>query len=523
MTRSDTPYIRLTHRDGVAEISGVANWQSAPAPLDSATGLMRGAWEWSGTELRAEVDPYGFYSLFVYEKDDVVAVSPSLLELVAQGCDTTPDPLGLAVFHRLGIFVNDETPLRYVRTLPPGGKLVWRGGELRITGGAAIPVPLKITRDEAVEGMIELFRAAMARILSVCDGPVILPLSGGRDSRHILLELLHQGRQPETCITFHHNGAEMNREAQAARAVCNRLGVRHDVLGYARPRLADTVRALALTGLCADEHAQMMPLYDYMARHDATGFDGIAGDILTNPDDFADRFFHMAGRGDWKGIAQGMMDGHGAVISTDEWGQGAGPIHSPGMDEEVRDHVGKAIAQYEGAPDPYQLFWMYHRTRREINFVPQAILKPAKLVYTPYLDTEFADFCMSLPYSVTLDQQLHNDAIARAYPHVSDIPFQEGFREPPAAKGRPLHKLASLRDAWRIAGVLSPRDRTGAMLRWLRPRPRLKRSPGDVYDLHALCLQGLNAERARSILDLAAALEGDAPRALVTDRYEGTA
>lgn len=523
MSEPRAPFIRLTQDGPSVRVEGVAEWASVAQPEGPKIGLMRGAWTWDGTRLRAEVDRYGFYNLFVYAKDGVVAVSPSLLELVAQGCDATPDARALAVFHRLGIFINDDTPLRHVRTLPPAGRLEWHDGKFGITGHTEIPRAQKITRDQAVEGMRAHFSEAMARIMTHVDGRVILPLSGGRDSRHILLEMMAQGHRPQACVTFHHNGAQMNREAQAARAVCARVGVRHDVLGHARPRLADMLRVLALTGLCADEHAQMMPLHDYFAHRDAIGFDGIAGDILTNPDDWADDFFRMAGRGDYRGIALGMMEGHGGVISQALWAQGAGPIHSPGWDGEVLDYVGRAVAYYADAPDPYQLFWMYHRTRREINFVPQAILSPAKIVFTPYLDPAFADFCMSLPYSVTVDQQLHNDVLRIAYPQVADIPFQEGFAEPPRRRGSPGHKLRSLADAWAIAGVLAPDARLDAVRRWVRPRARLKRQPGDVYDLHGLCVDGLDADRARAILALAARLEARAPTDLLTDRLEARA
>ncbi|MFU1476988.1 hypothetical protein ACM25N_04500 [Roseovarius sp. C7] len=368
--------------------------------------------------------------------------------------------------------------------------------------------------------MITLFGRAMRRVLAQCDGPIVLPLSGGRDSRHILLEMLHQGRRPDACVTFHHNGQEFNAEAQAARALCQRAGIAHDVLGHPRPRLADALRAMAMTGLCADEHAQMMPLHDYFARRDAIGFDGIAGDILTNPDDWADEFYKLAETGDYRGIALGMVEGHGKVISQPGWAQGAGPVYSPGQDDEVLDHVGRAIAQYADAPDPYQMFWMFHRTRREINFVPQAILSPARRVYTPYLDPEFARFCLSLPYRVTKDQMLHDDAIARAYPEMADIPFQDGFTEPPASSCGFAHKFRNVKAAWRVSSALSQRNRVAATLGWVRSHPQLTRAHGAVYDLHALCLDGLDAGRARDIQRLAGRLQEHAPSQLISDRLE---
>jgi len=516
-SRKTSCYVWVEMADGRAKLRGAPEWRSTPALNDTQVSTLLGAWSWDGTTLTGEVDTFGFFNLYCYEKDGVVALSPSLLELVANGCDTTRDERALAVFHRLGIFVNDDTPLKHVRTLPPGGKLHWQNGVLSITGGADIPKARSITRNDAVEGMIDLFRASMKRTLASWDGALYLPLSGGRDSRHILLEMLHQSRAPEACVTFHHNGAHMNAEALSARAVCERKGVRHDVLGYARPRLADATRALTMTSLCADEHAQMMPLHDYFIGRDGAAFDGLAGDILTNPDNDADRFFKLSEKGNFTAIARAMMEGHGRVISQGHWGQGAGPLYSPGWDEDVVDYVGHAIAEYADAPDPYQNFWLYHRTRREINFVPQAILSQADTVFCPYLDEDFARFCLSLPYDVTKDQKLHDDAIARAYPDVADIPFQEGFKTVPSQSGGLGHKMRSLGDVQRISRMMWPNGQLDAMKSFLRPPKQLNRGSGDVYRLHDACLDGLDATRARALLDFATQLEAARSDVLISD------
>lgn len=508
-------FVFLQMQGDTAVMRGQATWAAAP-DLGARVGRLEARWHWDGTRLIADVDRFGFYNLYVYAKDGQVAVSPNLLELVAQGADATPDARALAVFHRMGIFIHDDTPLTHVRTLPPGGRLVWENGQIAITGGVEVPRAQNISRDGAVTGMIELFRQAMQRILAAWDGPLTLPLSGGRDSRHILLEMLHQGRSPRACVTFHHNGAAMNAEALAARTVASRAGVAHDVLGHARPRLADAVRSTVMTSLCADEHAQMMPLHDYMLAHPGAAFDGIAGDILTNPDNDADRFYNLAMKDDYIGIARGLVEGHGRVISQGHWGQGAGPLYSPGYDDEVLDYIGRAVAQYADAPDPYQIFWMYHRTRREINFVPQAILSPAKTVFCPYLDEDFARFCLSLPYAVTKDQQLHNDAIARAYPEFADIPFAEGFSAPPQRRGSLMHKARSAVDVMRITAALGPSARAARRV-FLGGPAQLHRLPDTAYRLHALCLEGLDAARARHLLDLARTLEAARPARLISD------
>lgn len=229
----------------------------------------------------------------------------------------------------------------------------------------------------------------------------------------------------------------------------------------------------------------------------------------------------LARKGDYKAIAEDMMAGHGRVISTPRWGRGAGPIWSPGMDEAARDHVAAAIARYDAAPDPYQMFWTFHRTRREISFVPQGILGSAERVFCPYLDPEFAEFCLSLPFAVTRDRQLHDDAIARAYPAVADIPYLEGFAETPARRAPLATRITNLRDISAIAAALAPGQRVRLAAQALARSGRLKRPHSEIYALHALCMNGLDAGRARQILALAAQLRARRPWGLISDRLDG--
>lgn len=518
---AEPPYIllRMDGRDCV--MRGTASWASTPDPGKDGSAVWA-KWHWDGQALTAATDRHGFHALFVYEKDGAVALSPSLVQLAAIGCDPALDEAALAVFHRIGFFIDDETPLRHVRTLPPGGALRWEMGRLTLRDRPVAPRAQAISRKDAVDGLIAHFAASVGRILESAPDPLHLPLTGGRDSRHILLEMLRQGRRPDKCVTVHHNGREMPPEALAARAICERRGVAHDVLGYTRPRIADTVRTLRLTSLCADEHAQMLPLYDYFLTRPGAVVDGVAGNTLTEADSDAAETSRMAEAGRYEAIAQRLIDGHSAVISHNHWRRGAGPLFSPEMDDMARTRIAAAIERHSGAPNPVQLFRYLNRMRREISLVPQAILSSAERVYSAYLDTDLVDFCLSLPLCVTQDMQLHNDAIATAFPEDADVPFLEGFKAPPSRRGSLVHKLGSLRDVMRITRALAPDNAMAHARTLIAPPADLLKGPGYTYRLHAMCLNGLDAAKARRLLALSDRLERDKPRRLISDRYEGT-
>ena len=516
-----TPYLFI---DGQGGLSGVAQGfvgHRRRVPGDLRPRGAWGEWSWDGETLTAGVDPLGFLQLFVYIKGAQVGVSPSILQLLAAGADPAPDPVALAVFHRFGNLVGNDTPFRHIRVLPPGGRLTWRAGHATVEDHTPAPRTLDISREAAVEGFIELPRAAIRRFLDSWDGPIALPLSGGRDSRHILLEMAHQGRLPDTALTFHHGGHVLNAEVQAARAVAARTGVTHRVMGAPRFRLRDSLRGLLMTQLCADEHAQMMPTHDFLTGSAYAALDGIGGDILTNPDDDAAGFMERAGRDDFEGIARALMDGHARVNNRHGHSGCAGPLYSPDLDEAATDRMAREIRAYADWPDPYQAFWFWHRTRREIAFTGTAVLGGAAMVDSPYLDPDFVALGLSLPWSVTCDQRLHDDAIARAFPAYADIPFAEGFRNQPLPRLR-AHRLANILDTLRVAAMAGP----GGALQGVRAATQaspLRRGPADIYRLHHAFVEGMSAQEARRLMALEARLRRAAPKGerVVTDVHRG--
>ena len=511
---SDAPYILIDAAGADAQVSGQSAGFAGHRLWLADNRQPRGAfaqWSWDGDTLTAQTDPLGYFSLFVYASGNRIGLSPSILQLIANGAPAQPDHVALAVFHRIGLFVNQDTPFADIKTLPPGARLRWERGNLEIEGGLpTAPPPASLTREQAVEAFIEIPRAAMRDFLAGWDGPIAMPLSGGRDSRHALLEMLHQGRRPETCLTFHHGGDAYSNEVKAARAVTERAGVHHSLLGKPRPRLKDCVRALLMTQLCADEHAQMMPLHDYLDGRGCASIDGVGGDILTNPDDMAAENMRLSRQGDYESIARRLAGGHTGVIEREDGNGGAGAQYSPELHEAAIDRIAAAIRQHEDAQDPYQSFWFWHRTRREISFCATGIMGDATLVFCPYLDPEMVQIGLSLPWEITQDQMLHDDAIRRAYPDFADVPFAESFRSD-SPTGMRLSRVTNTVDALRLAARLTPESPVSAIISLLR-RDRLKRAHADTYRLHASFIESMDAQQAMRLLKLGEELNLSAPK-----------
>src|SRR5262249_4477166 len=111
-------------------------------------------------------------------------------------------------------------------------------------------------------------------------GDVAVPLSGGRDSRHILLELHEQAHRPQLCVTARLYPPRNDEDARVAASVAAALGLPHVVLEQGERFDAELQKNVA-TSFCAEEHSWALVLADFLRRRAGTVYDGIGGDVLS--------------------------------------------------------------------------------------------------------------------------------------------------------------------------------------------------------------------------------------------------
>ena len=133
-----------------------------------------------------------------------------LIDAVQAARSVSIDFRALNIFFRTGLFLNGATPFNEIRRFSPSPLFVSQS---------------EFSYEQAVEQYIALFRQAVARRT---QSSAAIGLSGGCDSRHILLELHRQRRLPQYAVTL--DLAERPSEAQAASELARRIGIKHIVL-----------------------------------------------------------------------------------------------------------------------------------------------------------------------------------------------------------------------------------------------------------------------------------------------------
>lgn len=426
-TESD-PYFLVRKRDGAIETSGVADAEfghQLPSTIGSAADGVFAGWHWDGTQLVVENDRYGFYPLFWFRlADGGVCVSPSLDRLIEHGAPTGFDLEALAVFFRLGYFLGNDTPFSAIKVVPPNAVFEWKNGELTCNARyPRIPKVSSIARDEAIDRYIDLFAAAMAR-RAPSSGKFAVPISGGRDSRHILLELHRTGIDSGVCVSAMDNPPDPNQDPEIAKLLCAELGFKHVIVDQRLSVLHAELRKNRETHFCASAHGWYLALADFLNGHFACVYDGIAGDVLSQSS-FLDPSLHTAFRSRNKNtISTELLSRHASAYSALK-GILKGRLKQALDPEIAKERLAREVQRHIDMPNPIASFIFWNRTRREIALAPYSLLKGISNVHAPYLDHALFDFLTTLPADMLMDRTFHSDAIARAYPAFAHIPYAD--------------------------------------------------------------------------------------------------
>ncbi|WP_157890240.1 hypothetical protein [Marinobacterium aestuarii] len=382
-------------------------------------------WKWDGKQLKASNDRYGIKPLFYFKNDNEIIISPSITPILRSGVQLKPDYPGLSVFLRLGHFIGNDTPFRNVKLLPPNSNLCWENGDLKIESfkiDSCFQNKTVKNYDDALEGYRYYFSAAI-RKRAPLNEKFILPLSGGRDSRHILFELYYQGFRPERCVTLQYRPPATNEDERIARLICNRLQINQDIVNYPHSWFDAVFDDLLKTNYCGGGHSWILPLLEYYEkRGNNTLYDGLAGDVLSTGHTISrnksERFINR----DYDNLSVEILN-EASYEALNRSSLKSDFYQELSFDSAV-EHLKSELVKHENCDNPALSYTFWNRTRRAIASIPYSILSPIQKVHCPFLDHDFFDFCTGIPSHITIGKDFHDDIIKKSYPIQADIPYE---------------------------------------------------------------------------------------------------
>ncbi len=411
-------FLHLQHKGGEVRSRG-SHYLFLGHKIECPDGIDDGIfveWHWDGSSLFVKTDRYGIYPLYYFGNSNEICLSPSLITLLKQDAPTEIDEEAMAVFLRIGFFLDTDTPFSAIRTLPPGGILKWSPGSLNVWGKIPFAKPQTASRDEVIDRFIELFQIAIAKRKPPTPD-VVVPLSGGRDSRHIVCELVAQGYAPKFCVTMRYP-PPYSSEDEVAAALCRATEVPHRVVGPAELSVELELEKNLETNFSTFENGWGKALYNEMRAEASVVYDGAAGDVFSAAHFNTPERIEMFDSGRLGDFAEQMLHFEAGLELLVK------PRKYCRLNREIaRQRLLREVERHASAPNPVASFFFFNRTRRVAAVPPFSIMHHVPYAYLPFTDRDIFDFLMGFHGSMFIDYQLHTDALKRAYPQVANIPF----------------------------------------------------------------------------------------------------
>jgi asparagine synthase (glutamine-hydrolysing) len=383
-----------------------------PLPDNSCPDGLFGEWAWNGQYLQARVDPLGMFPLYYGELPGGIAISTSVQGVLGAGVSRELDFAALQVLCELGFNVGCDTAFRAVKAFPIGGRLQWERGRLKVTETLPVITPNPLTRGKAIDAYLDLFHDAVQRRI-IAGAPIRLPLSGGRDSRHILLELVACGARPERCYTSAF--LTMRNDVTVAQSLCRKLDLPHSESAVPKDLITTEIAKNNCISYEALEHNWVWPLAHNMAHSEAVSYDGIDGDVLSAGHFHDDENSRLYRHDKFDELAQRLAPNPTLRLAPRGVGVARADAYQRLVDE---------LRRYRGTHNPMMLFHLYNRSRRAVSITITNLYGGVmRTVFAPFLDRGVFNFLAGLPEEMFSDKTFHTQAISRKFPDIDHIGY----------------------------------------------------------------------------------------------------
>ena len=438
--------IRMTSPNGDPQVTGDLVHHSGSSVMDESGAEcgVHGSWCWDGAVFTLKTDRYG-YLPYYYHHDPVsgeLVVSDSPQQVVSSIGHCSFDARAVGFFARSGFMLGDSTLYEGVRRAPANSTLQWSAGVLRTTSNEVEAVPDQPRSvEEALDGWIDRFRVAMKRRVPESDSTV-MPLSAGRDSRMMLLELNQLGSIPRELVTI---GSRANDDVRIARLIADRMNIPFRLIKPTPLGWMDIEKHRhEMCGFEAIEHSWLVPLWQDLSRGGSGWFDGLGcGSVLRNSvnDEFALDLLRSEHDSDWARLFFSRTAGPSEDMLERITQCSPVPIASYG---EVVSFLQEELAYHRNQPNPITSFTFHNWGRRSIALNPFGICRGTTAIGVPFMDRDLVEWSLSIPAEWCFNHDIQTQACHRLYHDFDDIPFTMGGKSNRNPRNRMLRLLSHL-------------------------------------------------------------------------------
>ncbi|GAA2865977.1 hypothetical protein GCM10010517_25380 [Streptosporangium fragile] len=319
--------------------------------------------------------------------------------------------------------LRDDTPYTQVRRLAGSSALIFEPGSGRISTERRLPRWLREEPYEAGRAAGEILEI-LHEVYKEFDGrPLLVPVSGGYDSRLLCSVAVARGADVESWTTSPDDGTDT--DIVFAKAITRELGVRHRVIpqdpaAYPDDALAAARRLEFLT----PHHAWYTPFAREVHRAGRTLVDGLAGGPLL-------KNFMVSGAAL---EASTQAERKAALLGSLALGAPSVPFLSEQAEAWITDTVRHAFAEstsmLNGHRAELPLSVLHTRTARGIARSPVNLVGPEASFAAPFIHPDFFDAALSVGVARKDRGRFYREVLYAANPRVAALPSTNVVKQP---------------------------------------------------------------------------------------------
>ncbi|PZG38941.1 asparagine synthase [Spongiactinospora gelatinilytica] len=353
--------------------------------------------------------------------------------------------------------LGDGTPYDAVKRLSGASALVYDRAARRVSVDRRPPRWVREEPYEAWRGAGELLSILHEVYKEFEDRPLLVPVSGGYDSRLLCSVAVARGADVESWTTSPDDGTDT--DIAFARAITRELGVRHRVVEQDPARYpADALEVARRLEYLTPHHAWYAPFAKEVHRSGRTLVDGLAGGPLL-------KNFMVSGEAMHAGTA---ADRQAAVLRSLALGAPSMPFLSEPagewIEQTVRESFTRSTSMLHGHRAELPLSVLHTRTVRGIARSPVNLVGPEASFAAPFIHPAFFDAALSVGVARKDKGRFYRELLHEANPRVAALPSTNVVKQPltrvplrsaaAPARAHGHRMLTAL--ATRVPGLLSP-------------------------------------------------------------------
>ncbi len=349
------------------------------------------------------------FPVFYFTNDQTTFIADCPEHLLDKSMSPEIDQASKDYFLLFGVTPSNKTLIKDLFQLKPGEILRIKGKEAHSTSFFnQTPFQSKGEKTEVQLG--QAIRSTFDRYYSyITNKQVLVPLTGGYDSRLLISLLKEYGHNNVICATW---GRKNNREAEVAKKAANQLGYKHVFVEYNKNRIADFTNDPVFHSYSqfAGHFSSMPYLQDYFGIKYLLNEKIIDNSCVVMPGHSGDCF------------AGSHLNTN--MESTNNANFAKRIISKYGTSLKIKPEDLKAIHKnltnnyFSGKKEPWNSFedWNYHE--RQCKFISNSNLVYSYFgleVLMPLFDTELIDFFKNVPFQQRLDANLYNRTLVKHF------------------------------------------------------------------------------------------------------------